>query len=651
MKTIKKQSAKLYLITINSFIALFLLSTALFAQNSPYQAIRLNNGDPIIEPSMFSNYVDANNLGDGADINGPSLIRIPDWIPTNQRADVSALYYLYFAHHSGDYIRMAWAANIEGPYTLYNDFTTPGDRGVLDNNESDIILNNNIYIEENHLASPDVIIDDVNQRIIMYFHSGSSYYVNNVEQNDQVTWVSTSPYGLEFYNGIESVHLGSSYFRVFEYDGDLYALDNGGKTNKALDGANPWAIPSGHDFTTQLWDRASDNGFGDDIPVPTGDLRVRHTGVRVVGDQLHAFYSRRGDLQERIQLSTIDMTVDWESWDPTYPPIDILTPNPGWEGGNLTMDNSKTSDAINVNQLRDPDIFEDTDGQLYLIYTGSGEGGLGIAKLYETPTTNLTLTTLADAHVKESSTSNFGELNNLTASIGSSSSNNRTIYMRFDLSSVVNIEHAMVRLYLNETDNTGTSVLDEGGPVTVYETSNSWDETTVNNSNAPLLGDPITTTYLTSTDTYYDWNISEYAKANEGNVISVAFHIAPSNDASFKFDSVDNITGNPGQLLLTIDNGGTLSTESVTKTTDSKLLQVYPNPFKGNYTLEIADYDGQSEVAVELINLSNGALISKETYNQSIIEFKDIALATGVYALRVSYNNSKSLVKKMIKVD
>jgi len=267
---------------------------------------------------------------------------------------------------------MAWAADIEGPYTLYDNFTSHGDRGVLDNDEDDIFLNNNIRIGENHLASPDVIVDDANQQIIMYFHSGSSYYVNNVEQNDQVTWVSTSPYGLEFYNGIESVQLGSSYFRVFEYDGELYSLDNGAKIYRALDPENPWDTPSGHDFTDGLWEEhPEDNLFQNDITLPSSELRVRHTGVRVVGDILHVFYSRRGEFQERIQLSTIDMSSDWAQWDATYPPIEVLAPNPGWEGGQREMDNSETSAGVNVNQLRDPDIFEDYDGQLYLLYTGN----------------------------------------------------------------------------------------------------------------------------------------------------------------------------------------------------------------------------------------------------------------------------------------
>ena len=52
-----------------------------------------------------------------SNINGPSLVRVPDWVenPLGQ-------YYLYFAHHQGKFIRMAYANHVLGPYTVY----TPG---------------------------------------------------------------------------------------------------------------------------------------------------------------------------------------------------------------------------------------------------------------------------------------------------------------------------------------------------------------------------------------------------------------------------------------------------------------------------------------------------------------------------------------------
>ena len=67
---------------------------------------------PIIRPHMD------NRMGDN--INGPSLIRVPGWI-----ARPLGRYYLYFAHHDGRYIRLAYSDELPGPWTTYRDGVLP----------------------------------------------------------------------------------------------------------------------------------------------------------------------------------------------------------------------------------------------------------------------------------------------------------------------------------------------------------------------------------------------------------------------------------------------------------------------------------------------------------------------------------------------
>jgi hypothetical protein len=50
----------------------------------------------------------------GVNIQGPSMIRVPDWIGNRLGA-----YYLYFADHKGGYIRLAYADNPTGPWTVH----------------------------------------------------------------------------------------------------------------------------------------------------------------------------------------------------------------------------------------------------------------------------------------------------------------------------------------------------------------------------------------------------------------------------------------------------------------------------------------------------------------------------------------------------
>ena len=345
----------------------------------PFIATRLNAGEPIITEAMF---VAAGATGrEGRNINGPSIIRVPDWIAPENRADPSAVYYLYFAHHGGNYIRMAWAEHIEGPWHLYNigRGVSVGSRGVLLDLGSDdqINIGNNITVY-GHIASPDVHADDKNQRIVMYFHGPTTYDGRNIGQR---SFVATSPYGLDFSGGIEPVILGGNYFRVFEYGGTMYALDNRADVYIAPDQNDPWTPPEGFDFSSTLWTRSPNDPFENDL-VGTG-LLVRHTAVHLVGNTMQVFYSRIGDTPERILMSTIDLSAgDCNLWDSTYPPEEILQAELVWEGGDIPPRASSGGSAPeNVNQLRDPHVFGDIDGRLYLSYCGRGEDAIGIARL------------------------------------------------------------------------------------------------------------------------------------------------------------------------------------------------------------------------------------------------------------------------------
>src|SRR5206468_8029890 len=50
----------------------------------------------------------------GSNIQGPSMIRVPDWIEGRL-----GNYYLYFADHKGRYVRLAYADNLLGPWRIH----------------------------------------------------------------------------------------------------------------------------------------------------------------------------------------------------------------------------------------------------------------------------------------------------------------------------------------------------------------------------------------------------------------------------------------------------------------------------------------------------------------------------------------------------
>jgi hypothetical protein len=325
---------------------------------------------------------------DGANMNGPSLIRVPDWISRDNRPDTTANYYLYFAHHQGKYIRMAWASELEGPWTLFNvgsNNTQSGGLGVLDLNlsgDSTIAIGNGIVLR-NHVASPDVHVDDINQQIVMYFHGPLEV---NGTLPGEMSFVATSADGLNFNmpfeggqpgHGIRPVILGAAYFRVFDYAGALYALARDGRMYRAPNTTAPWSPPAGFNYSNELWTRFQ-CPFGNAL----SSASVRHTGIRLVGDTLEVFYTRKGDAPERIFYATVDLSAaNAAAWAFTSPPVEILRPAVIWEGVNDPVTPSVDGIAPeNVNQLRDPALYEE-NGQLYLFYTGRGEDAIGLAQL------------------------------------------------------------------------------------------------------------------------------------------------------------------------------------------------------------------------------------------------------------------------------
>ena len=167
-----------------------------------YNVTLLNNRQPIITKDLFRNAKGA-TAKQAQNINGPSMIRIPSWIPSDQRADSTAVYYLYFANHSGRYIAMAWTELIEGPYTAFNIGRETKMPGVLFFPFPELNIGNGILLKD-HIASPDVHVDNENQQIIMYFHAPTPV-------NRQCTFVAISKTGLDFNNNIEPVILAKPY--------------------------------------------------------------------------------------------------------------------------------------------------------------------------------------------------------------------------------------------------------------------------------------------------------------------------------------------------------------------------------------------------------------------------------------------------------
>ncbi len=267
----------------------------------------------------------------GSNINGPSLIRVPDWVE-----NPLARYYLYFAHHDGDYIRLAYSDSLAGPWQIY----TPG------------VLPLAISHFAGHIASPDVHVDHETRQIRMYYHGADTSTGAEIIQS---TRVALSQDGLDFTALPNS--LGEAYFRVFQWSSQHYALAMPGIFYRSPDGLQ---------------------NFEQGPTLFTPDMR--HCAVYCQGDTLFVFYSNAHDCPERILFTRIRLTADWHTWE-TTPSTLVLAPERDYEGGHLPkLPSTRGLASEPVCQLRDPAIFEE-DARLYLLYSVAGEFGIAIAAL------------------------------------------------------------------------------------------------------------------------------------------------------------------------------------------------------------------------------------------------------------------------------
>jgi len=310
----------------------------------PIQITRIGNR-PLIAPHMDT------RMGDN--ICGPSLVRMPDWA-----AGRLGKYHLYFADHKGSYIRLAYSDALTGSWRVHR----PGAMDVTNSlfepvDPPEPPVAERPYWAANlkggylyaHVASPDVHVDEAKRCFWMYYHG-------LLANGDQQTRVAVSRDGLNFepYGPL----LGPPYFRVFQHASHHYALSFGGALLRATDWQGPF------EFGPQLL---------------TGS--VRHCEVHCLNDVLHVFYTRIGDQPESILHCTIPLAGDWHTWQAS-PATIILQPQLEWEGADLDIKPSILGGLDKRKQeLRDPCVFEDDDGQTYLLYCGAGEGAIGIAQL------------------------------------------------------------------------------------------------------------------------------------------------------------------------------------------------------------------------------------------------------------------------------
>jgi hypothetical protein len=285
-------------------------------------------------------------------VNGPSLIKVPGWVKNPM-----AIYYLYFAHHRGKSIRLALADKLTGPWTLSEapaldlaNSLFPIDQPAyadLDEQVKQDVANGD---DGNypHIASPDVIVDEECQQIRLYYHG-------RLNNGTQVTRVALSDDGLNFV--AQPGILGGPYFRTFRLQDYIYAMAMPGVLYRSKDGLSDFEI--GPTIINQA---------------------IRHFAFLEQGGDFFVFWTRVGDVPERILCSTLLRHENWHEWT-VGPEAEIHRPLQSWEGSRQPLIPSRYGESKQpANQLRDPAIYAENN-RIYLLYAIAGEQGIAIGEL------------------------------------------------------------------------------------------------------------------------------------------------------------------------------------------------------------------------------------------------------------------------------
>ncbi len=301
----------------------------------------------------------------GDNVNGPSIIRVPSWIPQPR-----GRYYGYFAHHKGQFIRLAYSDAIAGPWKIY-------EAGVVQVKDTAFYRPQpdppgspaELYT---HVASPEIYVDEARHKLVMWFHGwwtdGQRWPLDGPaarawvreHRYAQFTQVAESSDGIHF--DIHAPITHTSYLRVFPYDGMYYGMARLGLLLRSADPLKAFEV--------------GPNPFRDG---PYSG-RVRHVALLRRDRRLFVFFSGIGDAPERILLSTIDLTGDWRQWKASAP-TEILRPQAPYECPQIRAAPSEPGEIYGkAQQLRDPAIFEE-NGKTFLFYSICGEQGLGAAEI------------------------------------------------------------------------------------------------------------------------------------------------------------------------------------------------------------------------------------------------------------------------------
>lgn len=338
------------------------LSSGQRANFNAYLAAKYSNPRTPQHTATRAELINTSTTNAPPNVMHPCIVRAASWHTTPP-----GTYLMWFGDHDGEEIYYAysntltsgWAVDATGTdWTLANLWIASGE-----SNDGD-----------QHLSSPHVVVDDVNERYVGFAHhkDTSGHNSHCAVSTDGVSWtflnsganlVATDPDGR------------AQYLRPFLVGSTWYALSNRCMLLRSTD-------PDGETGYVYATDVDKFNG------VATADGNdILHAHAHVEGTTLTVYYTRISDVPARVRMSTVDASGDWQDWQMQTPVELFETDNANdWEGGTkpyIAAPGGVQSGSLR--EIRDPQFFRDSDDSEWIVYAGRGEGSIGIAQTAAAP--------------------------------------------------------------------------------------------------------------------------------------------------------------------------------------------------------------------------------------------------------------------------
>ncbi len=265
-----------------------------------------------------------------------------------------------------------------------------------------------------------------------------------------------------------------------------------------------------------------------------------------------------------------------------------------------------------------------------------------------------TLAPIADAFIRNGSYAaiNYGSDTSLFVKSSTSSGYTRSSYLKFSLSNVSNIASAKLRIYGRNNDNTLIT------NISCYGVDNdAWSESGITWKNAPAaLATALSSADVNDQARYYELDVTNYVKTqfSGDKVVSLLIKDPTNQNRNLAFSSKENRQSQP-QLVITTsidtskntalrNNSNTLSLINnsnkphVYPNPAGKIFNIrFPNPFQGNFSLQIADRFGR------IYNIGKSTLPAG--VSDLKVDISHLNLKPGVYFLKINSDIGKEKIK------